>query len=280
MQKWGTHFLSARIVPPSDLKERPSAMRYILFFVVLLLIANCAAATEIVPLMMAENLSADGVSEPVQPQIAALLKYVEDDQALHFDIKRYPFKRLMQNLQNGEQLAFGLSYTKDRAQYLQFSLPIYGNYVWLVTRSDARFAFSRIQDLKGKSIGVIAGSSYGDEFDQQKDVLFKVENDPHSGIARLKKILLKRMDATLISSIYDHAAPLERALNEQARLHMPELLENGRVQLAVLPVPLLIDDIHFAIARAHDHGIIDRINRAIEHGKKNGKIRQLLEDSK
>ncbi|MBR7784461.1 substrate-binding periplasmic protein, partial [Undibacterium luofuense] len=129
-------------------------------------------------------------------------------------INFYPFNRIFSNLKKGEGLVFDISKTAERESYLYFSKPVYANYVWLVMRSDARFNFNDLQDLKGKTIGVVAGATYGDEFEQAKiSRLFKIENDPPILLKRCEKLYLRSMDAMFHSSGTAKAKEVERLLN-------------------------------------------------------------------
>ncbi|MFZ6645554.1 substrate-binding periplasmic protein [Undibacterium sp. TJN25] len=204
------------------------------------------------------------------------IQFVERGLDVGFEVRRYPWNRLIQNLNNGEGLAFGLSKNSSRMQTLHFSEPVYANYVWLITRSDASFPFSGMQDLKGKSLGMNRGSSFGDEFDRQKNLLFTVEEDAYGLQSRLNKLLNHRMDAIIYQNRNADPEQVEAMLNQRVTERMPEIKLPPGVRFIVLRKPLMTDNIHFAIRAQDDHGIIKKINAVIIKGKKNGELAKAL----
>jgi polar amino acid transport system substrate-binding protein len=236
----------------------------------------CYAQEIRIPLLIRELKNQNGETLPISDEIQKILAYIEQDQNLHFEIRRYPWNRLLQNAAAGEGLVFGMSKTKARAAIFRFSQPVFSNYVWLVTRSDATFPFATIQDLKAKSVGVVRGSSYGDEFDAQRNILFHVEEDVSSNSARLNKLWNRRMDVMLFGDRHSQAGAVENYLNQ-----MMQDAEGGAgvasgQKFAVLPKPLLVDDLHFAIILQNSEGLIEKIDAAIGKGKKTGEFSRIL----
>lgn len=95
------------------------------------------------------------------------------------NFKAYPWKRALKYAQDGEACAvFSLFRTQDREQFLYYpSEPI--NSVKTVVIADKKkgFKISSIDDLKGKSLGVLAGYKYGPEFDDRTDLDKTVVNN-------------------------------------------------------------------------------------------------------
>ena len=233
-----------------------------------------AEKPDIVLMLASSDNAATGISP--QPALRNTVEFVERGLDVGFEVRRYPWKRLLQNLNNGEGLAFGLSKNRERLQTLHFSEPVYVNYVWLVTRSDAVFPFSSMQDLKGKSLGVSRGSSFGDEFDRQKNILFTAEEDAYGLQNRLNKLLSNRMDAIVFQNRNGDPGQVEAMLNQRVAQQMPEIKMPPGITFRVLRKPLLTDSIHFAIRAQNDDGIIAKINTVILKGKKNGELMKAL----
>ncbi len=241
------------------------------------LLMPCLAQAEkpdIVLMLASGDAAGTGISP--QPALRNTVEFVERGLDVGFEVRRYPWKRLLQNLNNGEGLAFGLSKNSERLQTLRFSEPVYVNYVWLVTRSDTTFPFSSMQDLKGKSLGVSRGSSFGDEFDRQKNILFTAEEDAYGLQNRLNKLLSNRMDAIVFQNRNADPAQVEAMLNQRVAQQMPEIRMPPGVTFRVLRKPLLTDSIHFAIRAQNDDGIIAKINAVILRGKKTGELMKAL----
>ncbi|MBC3920766.1 transporter substrate-binding domain-containing protein [Undibacterium sp. CY18W] len=227
-------------------------------------------------LLVRELRNEEGDLVPIREEIRQLLNYFERELRIRFEIRRYPWIRLLNNAKNGEGIVFGLSRNRERLATFRFSETIYANYVWLVTRSDASFVFNSMQDLKGKTVGVVRGASYGDEFDSMRNVLFLVEEDVSSHGARLKKLLNKRMDVMVFGDRRSQPEEVKQLLinmlsNETS--HMETAIEQS---FKVLPKPLLVDDLHFAAVSPQYDEWIQKLNLAILAGRKSGEINRLL----
>ncbi len=231
-----------------------------------------------VPLLFGENKNNKGEQLPMPPAISQFLGYFEKQLSIKFEIKNYPWNRAVLMANYDGDLIFGISATSEREKTLHFSEPVFYNYIWLVTRSDGTFPFSTLQDLKGKKIGIIRGSYYGDEFDSKKNKLFMVEDDVNAYAPRLKKLLTKRMDAMLYPSTETNVKNVEQQVN---RILQNELTDSGSAKennFRVLPVPLLKDGIRFAIRTDRDNGVIAKLNKAIEKGKQSGTFSKIIQE--
>ena len=173
-----------------------------------------------------------------------------------------------------------MSRTRERLTMFHFSEPIYANYVWLVTRSDATFAFNGMQDLKGKTVGIVRGTSYGDEFDANRNSLFQVEEDTGSHGARLKKLLNRRMDVMVFGDRRSQAEDVEQLLLQILR---KDTSSTDRAtdrafdtNFKVLAKPMSVDDLHFAAVSPQYDGWIKKLSQAIIAGKRSGEINRIL----
>ncbi|PXX39925.1 ABC-type amino acid transport substrate-binding protein [Undibacterium pigrum] len=255
------------------LKKMHQKRRYFLGAIPLLLsTAGWAAEPRKQVLLIAESNATNTPQVPYNPIFQQAVGYVEKELNLQFEYRRYPWKRLLQSLNEGEGLAFGLSKTRERALTLHFSLPAFATHVWLVVRSDQTFSFSQIADLQGKTVGMVRGSTYGDEFDRAKSSLLLIEDDLYSLPSRLKKLLSKRTDVMLFS----HHDPDPRKVEAMLNKVMPEIAPDTPmppgVTFKVLDHFLAVDYIHFAILASKDDGIIEQLNKAIRKGQQDGSL--------
>jgi ABC-type amino acid transport substrate-binding protein len=230
----------------------------------------------LVPLLVRELRSENGELLPLQPEMRNLLNYFEHELQIRFELRRYPWNRLLANGRAGEGLVFGLSKTRERLGQFRFSDPVFASYVWLVTRSDRRFVFKGMADLQGKTIGVARGASYGDDFDGQRGRLFKVEEDVSSYAVRLKKLMSGRMDAMLVGDRRPQPEQMEAFINRIAHEQVHDMVWPEGIGFSVLPQPLLSDDLHFAIAPEKDDGIIARLNAALLKARQSGQLNRIL----
>ena len=221
-----------------------------------------------VVLLLAESNPDQNPQIPVNDAFRRTIDYVEKELDVNFEVRHYPWNRLLKNLNQGEGLAFGLSKTKERMRTLHFSDPVYASNIWMVTLSDKVFPYQSIQDLKGKTIGIIRGASYGDEFDAQKTNVFAVDEDTYSITSRLQKLINKRTDVILVGHRSNDPTKIESIINNLIpKLSLESALPSG-MKFAVLRKPLSTDHIHFAILASQDNGIINRINTVIQKAKK------------
>ncbi|GGC81641.1 hypothetical protein GCM10011396_31100 [Undibacterium terreum] len=228
-------------------------------------------------MLIGEALDEKGSPRALAPARRALLSYLEQALNVKFEIRMYPWARVESNAANGEGIVLGLSKNVDRLARFHFSEAAYANNLWLVTRSDSRFSFNSIQDLKGKSIGAVRGFSYGPEFDLAKNKVFHVEEDISSRSSRLKKLLSKRMDALLVYQLStDSAEEVEAGINAFMANEVKDMALPAKVSFSVLPKPLQVDFIYFCIAKNKDDGLIARINAALANGRKTGDLARAL----
>ncbi|MES2105385.1 MAG: transporter substrate-binding domain-containing protein [Pseudomonadota bacterium] len=240
------------------------------------LFCSAIAAVASVPLLIREARGENGELLPIQQEVRNLLAYIERELDISFDIRRYPWNRVISNARAGEGLVFGLSKTSERLRMFRFSEPVYANYVWLVARSDSGFRFTAMSDLQGKTVGVVRGASYGDEFDGQRNRLFRVEEDVSSDAVRLKKLLSGRMDVMLIGDRHPLAEEVEGRLNRILHEQIRDLPMLSAAGVSVQRKPLLVDELHFAIAPGKDDGLIARLNQVIVNGRKSGEFDRIL----
>ena len=230
----------------------------------------------IVPLLLSEEVDEKNVLTPIPKEAAAIIQYLEASIELRFEVRRYPWKRALENAKYGEAIIFGISKTPERLQKLIFSEPIFTDQTWLVTRCDARFKFNKLQDLKGKTIGVVRGASFGDEFDQQSNILFKVEDDTGSNPGRFRKLFNHRMDALTYYQSNIVASKLEVNLN---KLYAHNFSTPNKPQehiFCVLPKPVSSVTIHFAVAKNQDMRYFNMIDKALLRAKNNGDLTRIF----
>jgi len=115
-------------------------------------------------------------------------------------VKLVPFKRVLAMLEEGQaDLTTSLSYRAERDEYLYWSLPYRTDTSYIFfTRRDSEFEPGRIEDLRGRKVGVVRGFVFPAAF-ADDPAIEKVEA-PH--IASLMGMLLEeRFDALIVNSI-------------------------------------------------------------------------------
>ena len=233
-----------------------------------------AQARPNVVLLMSEELDSKGAVIPLSGEVVELLRYLEQHTRLKFEVRRYPWKRAVENAAMGEGLIFGISKTRERLRSFKFSAPIFTDQALLVTLCRAKFNFNVINDLKGKTIGIVRGTSYGEEFDRLSNVLFKVEDDTSNNLGRFKKLSMRRMDAFLLYSSSAHIGRLETYFNQQYMAEFGDKQADSKL-FCILPKPVSSIDIHIAMRLDGDASLLQKIDKAILQGHHDGELARI-----
>ncbi|GGC95438.1 substrate-binding periplasmic protein [Undibacterium terreum] len=263
-------------MPDSPMALRRRALSFLLLFSLLPAATVKSAAATSVPLLIRELRGENGELLPVQQEVRNVLAYIERELGVSFDIRRYPWNRVISNARAGEGIVFGLSKTSERLKMFRFSEPVFASYVWLVTRSESSFAFADMRDLKGKTVGVVRGASYGDAFDAQRNKLFRVEEDVSSDVVRLKKLLNRRMDVMLVGDRRPQAEDVENRLNRILHEQINDVAIPEATHVSVMRKPLLTDELHFAALPGKYDGLMQQLDQVILNARKSGEFTRLL----
>lgn len=234
-------------------------------FVCSYLIAIPSFAQTKVPLLFGENRNEKGELNPIPERFTHVLSAIEKDHNIQFSLQIYPWNRAVKIASTEGGLIFGLSLTPERAEIFRFSEPVVYQYLWLVTRADQQFPFKTIEDLKGKTIGVVRGSKYGGEFDRLKNVLFKTDDDIDAYGPLLKKLQNRRIDAMIFASPLTNNKEVE-ALIKTIKIpqeNETDLSAHQETRFSVLPVPVLKDGIRFALLKGKNDKLISDIDRTL-----------------
>lgn len=243
-------------------------MRCLLLACVLL--CNVVFADEI--LIVGNNYSIPKIyAEGDQPQgmLVDILRYAAAAMPEHqLNLHLYPWIRAYKMAESGQAGIIGLSWTTERQQLFDYSEPLFYDEVVVVVRHDDNLIFNRIEDLKGRRIGLGAGGSFGDEFEQaRRQGVFQVDED-NGPVSRLKKLLAKRIDVALINP---GTAGLHRAIALD-----PELSRRA-AEFQVLAQPLKRDANYLGFHKRLEMGdFLAKFNQHIRRGYANGDIPRLL----
>lgn len=228
-----------------------------------------AQTPETVVLFTIAEFDSRGNEVPLAKTNLQLLDYLEKQLNIKFDLRRVPWKRAIENALNGEGMLMGMSMTKERKQKFVFSEPINGNSNWIVTRCDASFKYEKLDDLKSKTIGVVAGTSVDEEFDSLANILFQVEQDTGAGIARLKRLALKRVDALIWYGSVGNPKLVEDSINANYGINN----DKQEKPFCVNPKPVSNVTTHFAMKiDPNKNQILQRISAALVKGRKDGSL--------
>jgi ABC-type amino acid transport substrate-binding protein len=254
------------------------------FFRVFLIILSCAvttsslAATPVhITLYQPENLDAKGQQIPSTPQIAKIFKYFERETGLKFDIVVLPWKRAQLEAKHGRGILYGFSKSTERLEHYRFSQPVITFHVWAISYGKANSPYAKLSDLKGKNVISGLGLSHGEEYENAKNNVFIVQEDFISYRERFRKLVHKRSDVLFIPFHQnDNREQVEKFVNLKM---VPEFKdpELGRQNFDISINPIFDDTIHFASAKTHFDGALNKIDKAIKKGMKTGVLPKLYQ---
>jgi ABC-type amino acid transport substrate-binding protein len=198
--------------------------------------------------------------------LVEILRRVSERSGDSYDVQLFPWKRAYEQAKQGAGGLVGVSMTSERRELFDFSDPLYSDDIQIVVLKGQEFPFSKIDDLKGKTMGGVLGASYGDAVDKAiLEGLFKVDRDIGQA-GRLNKLLAKRMDGALIGN---------GQAGYEAVLQSDPLLNAQRGRFTVLKTPLTRDPLYLAVPKSLDKkAVIDRFNKALRELQKSGVLKR------
>ena len=187
-----------------------------------------------------------------------------------FAVEGYPFNhqfmpwaRAEHEVKNGKiDILPDAWFTDKRSSYLMFSKSYASNRITFIKRKGDPFEYKGIESLTGKTVGVINGYGYGNDF-MNADTFTREEVTDL--IHNLKKLVLGRIDLTLEDEIV-----AKTTLQKE-----PALLR----QIAFVKTPLSNNDLHIACSwtNPRHEEIISAFNRGLEVIKANGTLASIFQ---
>ncbi len=172
-----------------------------------------------------------------------------------YEIELVPWKRAFELAKRGDGGLMGVSWTAERAEWFDYSAPLFNDDIHVVTLKSKAFKLTQLADLKGKTLGGVTGASYGDEVDRAiADGLFRVERD--IGVtSRLRKLLRDHVDGALVGN--------GRAGFDAVLASHPEL-SALRDRFVWLPTPIARDRLFLAFPKSmKQQAALARLNAAL-----------------
>lgn len=200
------------------------------------------------PLMYSDSGRPAGV-------LVQLLRQLEPLTGDRYACEMLAWNQAMLRAERGEGGLIGVSFNQQRARWLDYSEPVYYDDIQVVVRRGQAFPFAKLEDLRGKTLGIGNGVSYGDELDQViASGAIKVERD--WGIdKRLRMLLSGRLDAAFVGNGRE---------GYEAALRLDPSVLARREELEVLPHPAVRDPLHLGFPkRMKAREALDRVNHAL-----------------
>lgn len=230
----------------------------------------------VLTVLMAEQRGERDQVLPLTKNMIQLFNYLEEVTKLKIEIRRYPWRRVLHNAENGEGMVFGIYKNPERLQIFHFSEPVYSDKIWLMSRCEDRLSYNSIQDLKGKTIGIVQGSNAGEEFDSQVNILFRAEYNTSSLAGRFSKLYQKRMDAFLLYDPRTNLREMQKEFNQIYAADIDEYRKKKTEVFCIVPKPINVIDAHFAMSNHGDHSLLEKLDKALIQARKSGELERIF----
>lgn len=188
-----------------------------------------------------------------------LIEAILSDMNIPYELQVYPFKRALHSAKTGEGVVVGIVKNEQREAFLDYSDSFYVEKNLLWVRKGHSFEFTKIPDLKGHTLGIKLGWSYGDEFDQAKEAQW------FSTIDGEIKQLYALLDAERLDALVDND------------LAAPKLISklNLKHELVSLSQPLLLASIYLAMKKGSDPRFLAAFNQTLSKLKKSNRLKEI-----
>lgn len=184
-------------------------------------------------------------------------------QGYELEMNFLPWVRAVAGVKNASyDLLLGTWLTEERTEFLMFSDPYLNNSLKFIKRKGSSYDYSGLESLNGKSIGVVRGYGYGDEFLSANN--FK-RPEAKNFIGNIRKLTAGRIDLTLEDEI------VARAIIAKEQ---PDLLE--KIEFTTTDYSTNALHVTSGLANAKHKELIEAFNKGLAEIKKNGVYDKIL----
>ena len=108
-----------------------------------------------------------GKDLPNQGFLPAVVQEAMKRQGINSETSIVPWARAIKAVKTGQHpIILGVFFTQERTEYLAFSNPVHFNQTGLFSLKSNKIRYKKLEDLAPYKIGVVRGSSYGEQFDR------------------------------------------------------------------------------------------------------------------
>lgn len=210
------------------------------------------------PFMYELNDKAEGIY-PI------ILKEIFDSLQMPVSIKPVPWKRAIEYADFGVAGIAGIYKNEERLKKYDYSDEIYKEKILIYVLKEKMFSFKHVSDLKGKSIGVLMGWSYGEEFDKARNDNLFTAYDATLDEINFKHLLSNKLDCIL-------------AIEETGSI-IKEKNSKMKSRIVSLDTPLLVNSTYLIFPKSlNKNDVLFKFNSKLNETKKNGKYKRLIND--
>ena len=200
--------------------------------------------------------------------VVEMTEYIMEQTSQTYSIKLFPWKRAYLLSLRGEGALIGLSKNQERLALFDYSKAMYFTDLMLIVRTNNKFKFEDLKDLKGKTISVVRGGSYGDEFEKAvQDKIFK-KHEHSDPVSAINLLLRGHVDAVVYG-------PGKYGFEQLFRRN-PQLIKDKK-KLTLLDKPFKRDANYLGIPKQLKMTeFIKAFNKGIDKGYETGAFDEII----
>lgn len=184
-------------------------------------------------------------------------------QGYELEMTFVPWARAIAGVKNASfDLILGTWLTEERTKFLMFSDPYLNNSLKFIKKKGSDFEYTGLESLTGKSVGVVRGYGYSDDFISADN--FK-RPEANRFIGNIRKLVAGRIDLTLEDEIVAKAT----IAKEQ-----PELLDKIEFSKTAYSTNALY--VTSGLANSKHKELIEAFNKGLAEIKKSGEYDKIL----
>jgi len=242
-------------------------------FASLLLFPVCIAGAEVLHIVGDDNakpknwVNADGELEGIHFE---LLEEISTITGIKFTFTMAPWARAYVLSENGQAAIIGFSKTTERQERWHYSEPLYFDELVFVTRKNHEFEFRGFESIRGRTVGIKRGASYGDDFEQavHSGVINIIETTNRAD--QLRMLAAGRVDFVLLSP---GRIALETIIAENS------WLQAHRDDFVIISPPYKLDPNYIGIPKSlGKQHLLEPINDAIRQLRADGTYDRIVQE--
>lgn len=205
------------------------------------------------PFMYAKAGKAEGIYPAL---LAAAFKRINTEAS----IEAKPWKRAIQEIDEGTAGVGGIYKNAEREKKYDYSEQIFVEKLVVYSSKNTPLNFAKIDDLKGKRVGILRGWSYGDDFDNAKKANAFLADEAASDAQNFQKLDLGRLDVVV-------------AISESGNALMTKYKT-----ITAAATPLSSNPTYLAFSKAAGKtALLKQFDQAIKDLKKSGDFQKLVQ---
>jgi len=229
-------------------------------FVLLALIMGVAQADTVTA---AQDPWPPFVQEKGEPGLSVdLVRAALEHEGYELEMTIMPWARAIDQVKNGNiDVLVATWYTEERSDYLRYSEPYMQNQLKFIKQAGDDFEFNGLDSLTGKTVGVVRGYGYGDDF-------LNATNFSRPETSSIGSNLLKLDAGRIDLTLEDEIVALSTMKSEGIDSSKYDFTNNA----------LSVNDLHVTsgVANARSEEIIAAFNRGLAAIRENGTMAELL----